>query len=404
MLIRRHLHNEILAAAREFPVIAVLGPRQSGKTTLAQSTFPHHRYVNLEDLSMRHLAQEDPKLFLKDFANESGIIIDEAQHVPDLFSYIQVLADEQKANGFYVITGSQNFTLDHQISQSLAGRIARITLMPLSLEEINDAGHLPEKIEELVVQGGYPKLYSEDISRERLLKNYIETYVQKDVRQVKNITDLVKFDLFLRTCAAHTGQLLNKHTLANSLDISAPTVESWLSLLVSRYIIFLQQPYFKNYGKRMVKSPKLYFVDTGLACSLLGIRAWEDLLLNPLRGHLIETYLVSDLYKQYYNLDTNPHLYFWRDYSHKEVDVIIEKSLQPIAVEIKSSKTISPHYFDTVTYFNSISKTAPATNYIIYGGSETIRWQQGTVMSWQDSRTLIQALYKKSFSASVSII
>lgn len=394
MIIKREMLDQIVEAAREFPVVAILGPRQSGKTTIAQLTFPQHSYVNLEDLSLRRLAMEDPKRFLKDFAHESGIIIDEAQHAPELFSYIQVIADQEKKNGFYIITGSQNFTLDEKITQSLAGRVAKLTLMPLSIQEIKNAKLLPGKIEELVVQGGYPKIYADDVSRERLLKNYIDTYVQKDVRQVKNINDLVKFELFIRSCAALTGQLLNKHTLADSLDISAPTVDSWISLLVSSYIIFLQEPFFKNYGKRMVKSPKLYFVDTGLACSLLGIRTAEDLIINPLRGELIETSIVSDLYKQFYNLDLKPSIYFWRDYAQKEIDVIIEKSPQPLAIEIKSSKTVSPHYFDTISYWNKISHTTSASNYVINGGSETQQWNKGMVLSWQDAGDLIQKVFK----------
>lgn len=394
MIIKRDMLEQIVEAAEEFPVVAILGPRQSGKTTIAQLTFPQHSYVNLEDISLRRLAMEDPKRFLKDLAHESGIIIDEAQHAPELFSYIQVMADQEKKNGFYIITGSQNFTLDENITQSLAGRVAKLTLMPLSIQEIKNAKLLPEKIEELVVQGGYPKIYAEDVSRERLLKNYIDTYVQKDVRQVKNITDLVKFELFIRSCAALTGQLLNKNALADSLDISAPTVDSWISLLVSSYIIFLQEPFFKNYGKRMVKSPKLYFVDTGLACSLLGIRTAEDLVINPLRGELIETSIVSDLYKQFYNLDLKPSIYFWRDYAQKEVDVIIEKSPKPLAIEIKSSKTVSPHYFDTISYWNKISNTTNATNYVINGGSETQQWSKGMVLSWQDAGDLI----KKAFN------
>lgn len=394
MIIKREMLDQIVDAAREFPVVAILGPRQSGKTTIAQLAFPQHSYVNLEDISLRRLAMEDPKRFLKDLAHESGIIIDEAQHAPELFSYIQVLSDKERRKGFYIITGSQNFTLDEKITQSLAGRVAKLTLMPLSIQEIKNAKLLPERIEDLVVQGGYPKLYADNVSRERLLNNYIDTYVQKDVRQVKNITDLVKFEQFIRSCAALTGQLLNKHTLADSLDISAPTVDSWISLLVSSYIIFLKEPFYKNYGKRMVKSPKLYFVDTGIACSLLGIRTAEDLVINPLRGELIETCIVSDLYKQFYNIDLKPSIYFWRDYAQKEVDVIIEKSPKPVAIEIKSSKTVSPHYFDTISYWDELSNTTSATNYVIYGGTETQQWSKGKVVSWQDAGDLVQKIFK----------
>ncbi len=395
MIIKRSLHQQLVEAAKHFPVVAILGPRQSGKTTLARLVFPDHAYVNLEDLTLRSLASADPKRFLKDFLGKTGIIIDEAQHAPDLFSYVQVLADEDPKNGRYILTGSQNFALDERITQSLAGRVAKLTLFPLSIQELREASLLADRIEDYVLKGSYPKLYGQDVPISILYKNYIETYVEQDIRQIKYITDLLLFKKFIITCAARSGQLLNLSSIAEDLGISYHTVNAWLSLLVSSYIVFLVQPYYEKYGKRLVKTPKLYFVDTGLACSLLGLNTVDDVSHSYLRGSLIETCIMSDLNKQFFNLDRTPNLYFWRDHTGHEIDAIIDIKPHPLAVEIKSSKTIAPDFFKSIQFWNSITQTSNSSNYVIYGGSDTQHWPQASVLSWQSSGHLIHDILEE---------
>jgi predicted AAA+ superfamily ATPase len=393
--IRRKLDSELRKAAQETPVVALLGPRQSGKTTLARMVFKDHNYVNLEDLEQRRYALAEPKSFLDSIATPAGVILDEIQHVPELFSYIQVRADEEKKNGYFVLTGSQNFALDEKISQSLSGRISKFQLLPLSIQELVDAQQLPDTLEELVYKGCYPKIYSDDVSVDRMYKNYIQTYIEKDVRQIKNITNLLLFQDFIIACAARSGQLLNLTSLSEDLGISQNTVKSWLSVLVSSYIVFLVKPYRKKYGKQLVKAPKLFFVDSGLVCSLLGIKSPDEVKHSYLRGSLVETLIVSDLYKQFCNKDFDPSksLYFWRDHSGHEIDAIIHKQPNPIAVEIKSGKSISPDYFSGFEKWNAFTKTPAATNYVIYGGQNNQKWQAGTILGWQSAGTLIDDLF-----------
>ncbi len=394
-LVKRDLEKELIKAAAETQVIAILGPRQSGKTTLARSVFKDHTYINLEDLEQRRFALADPKGFLNNVSSESGVILDEIQHTPELFSYIQVRADEEKKNGYFILTGSENFTLNEKISQSLSGRISKLTLLPLSINELSKATLLPNNLEQLVYKGCYPKLYREDVSIDRMYKNYIQTYVEKDVRQIKNITNLLLFQDFIIACAARTGQLLNLTSISEDLGISQNTVKSWISVLVSSYIIFLLKPYRKKYGKQLVKAPKLYFVDTGLVCSLLGIKNPDELKQSYLRGSIIETLIVSDIYKQLCNrdFDANKSLYFWRDHSGHEIDAVIHKQPNPIAVEVKAGATISPDYFKGFEKWNNVTKAPASSNYVIYGGQNNQKWQSGTVLSWQSSGALINEIF-----------
>lgn len=393
--IHRKQEIELKKAAKETPVIAILGPRQSGKTTLARATFKDHNYINLEDLEQRRYALAEPKNFLDSVASPAGVILDEIQHTPELFSYIQVRADEEKKNGYFVLTGSQNFTLNEKISQSLSGRISKLQLMPLAIQELIDAHQLPNSLEELVYKGCYPKIYSDDISVDRMYKNYIQTYIEKDVRQIKNITNLLLFQDFIIACAARSGQLLNLTSLSEDLGIAQNTVKSWLSILASSYIIFLVKPYRKKYGKQLVKAPKLYFVDSGLVCSLLGIKSPAEVKHSYLRGALVETLIVSDLYKQFCNKDFDPSksLYFWRDHSGHEIDAVIHKQPNPVAVEIKAGGTISPEYFQGFEKWNNFTKTPPSTNYVIYGGQNNQKWKTGTILGWQSSGQLIEELF-----------
>lgn len=394
-IIKRDMETELRKAATETQVVAILGPRQSGKTTLARTTFKDHTYINLEDLEYRRFALADPKGFLDSVSSSAGVILDEVQHTPELFSYIQVRADEQKKNGYFILTGSQNFTMDEKISQSLSGRISKLQLMPLSINELKNAELLPNTLEEFAYKGCYPKLYSEDVSIDRMYKNYIQTYIEKDVRQIKNITNLLLFQDFIIACAARSGQILNLTSISEDLGISQNTVKSWLAVLVSSYIIFLLKPYRKKYGKQLVKAPKLYFVDSGLACSLLGIKNPAELKQSYLRGSLIETVIVSDIYKQLCNrdFDASKSLYFWRDHSGHEIDAIIHKQPNPIAVEIKSGATISPDYFAGFEKWNTFTKSPASSNYVIYGGQNNQRWQTGNIMGWQSAGTIINEIF-----------
>ena len=390
MIIQRDLTIHLEEAAKLFPVVAVLGPRQSGKTTLVQQVFKKHNYVSLEDLDIRALAIADPRRFLQDYTNEHGIILDEIQRSPDLLSYIQTIVDKEKKRGYFILTGSQNLMISEAISQTLSGRIALLTLFPLSIHELSNANLLPDKIEDAVFTGSYPRAYIDKITPEKLYPNYISTYVERDVRQIKNVADLNTFQKFVQLCAGRIGQILNLASLGNDCGIDQKTAKAWISVLEASYIIFLVQPYYKNFGKRVIQSPKLYFVDTGIACSLLRMKSPKDLIEHYLRGHLVESFIVSDLFKQYYNIDQRPSIYFWRDQSH-EIDVIIDQALKNTAIEIKAGKTVASDYFNQLLYWKNITESKNI-NYIIYAGESNQGWPNAEVLSWKNSGNIINKL------------
>ena len=392
MYIKRVITPNLKDAARQFSVIAILGPRQSGKTTLARQVFSKHKYVSLEDYNVRELANADPKRFLSDYPTKHGIILDEIQHAPQLLSYIQTIVDEEKKKGFFILTGSQNFLVSQAITQTLAGRIAIITLLPLSIAEIEQAKLLSHKIEHAVFTGSYPALYAEKIAVSRLYQSYTTTYLERDVRQIKNIVDLNLFKKFISLCAGRTGQIIKFSSLGNDCGVDDKTVKAWLSLLEASYIIFFLQPYYKNFGKRLIKSPKLYFVDTGLACSLLRIKSADELLDHSMRGPLIETFIVSDLLKQQYNLEMLPSLYFWRDHAGNEIDCLIDEGKKVVPIEIKSSKTVIASYFKEINYWKSFANQTGSDSYVIYGGTENQKWPAGKVVSWRSAGDLIKKL------------
>lgn len=391
-MIYRDLTESLKTAARYFRAVAVLGPRQSGKTTLVQAVFPEHRYVSFEDLDIRERAKNDPRLFLAEYPTQQGIILDEIQHVPDLLSYIQTIVDREKRNGYFIITGSQNFLLNEAVSQTLAGRLALLTLYPLSTHELERAALLPNSIEEAVFHGGYPAIYAEKVPASMAYANYIRTYIERDVRQIKHVVDLSTFQRFLQLCAGRIGQLLNMQSLANDCGIDVKTAREWLSLLEASYVVFLLHPYYKNFGKRLIKSPKLYFVDTGLACALLNLRSHEQLLEHYLRGALVESYVISDLYKQYYNLNIRPSIYFWRDYQGNEIDCLLEEALYLAPIEIKAGRTVSNDYFKQFSYWKEIDVAQPSLNFVIYAGAEDQTWPQAQVLTWKRAGSLIARL------------
>ncbi len=388
-MIVRDITDQLIQAAKEFAAVALVGPRQSGKTTLAQYIFPSHRYVSLEDFDTRALAKADPRRFLQDYASESGVILDEIQHVPELLSYIQTIIDRENKKGYFIITGSQNLLVNEAITQTLAGRIAILTLLPLSIHELQKSNKLSESIEGAVVKGFYPRVYAEEISFTRLYTNYIRGYIERDVREIKNISDLNLFQKFVALCAGRTGQILNLTSLANDCGIDHKTARAWISILEATYVIFLLQPYYKNFGKRLIKSPKLYFVDTGIACSLLNIKTAEELSNHYLRGGLVESCIIADLFKQYYNHDQRPALYFWRDLTGNEVDCILEGALHITAVEIKAGKTVNSDFFKTFSYLKQLKEAPDVRNVVVYAGSQKQTWPEAQVLNWQSAGELV---------------
>ncbi|CAN5135192.1 ATP-binding protein [soil metagenome] len=381
-MFKRDMADRLKYFASKLPVVAILGPRQSGKTTLAKATFPKHTYISFEDIDQRLFATDDPRRFLREYQNEHGLILDEIQHVPDLLSYIQTYVDQEKKNGYFILTGSQNFLVTQTISQTLAGRMAVLTLLPLSLKELLE-NKLITSYEQAIFYGGYPRIFEQGLLPNEWYPSYILNYIERDVRQIMQLVDLGTFQRFIKLCAGRTGQILNVSALATDAGINIQTAKSWLSVLQASYIIVLLQPHFVNFSKRLIKSPKLYFLDTGIACSLLEIRSEQDLRNHYLRGGLFESMIINELYKQYYNQGTQPGLYFWRDSHGHEMDCIIDRGARLIPIEIKAGETIDSSYFDGLEYWNELAKSDPEQGYLIYGGKENQSRSKGNVISWR---------------------
>jgi uncharacterized protein len=382
MFIERKIAPRLKKLRGQFPVLGILGPRQSGKTTLAKALFPEYKYVNLEELDTRRFASEDPRRFLKLFEKEKGCILDEIQRVPELLSYIQAHVDEKQKAGFFILTGSENILLNQHISQTLAGRIALVTLLPLSFEELQNTSLFPRTIEDALFHGFYPSLYSKKVDVHEWIRSYVQTYIERDVRQLKHITDLSVFQKFLQLCAGRVGQLLDLTSIGNDCGISANTVRSWLSVLEATYVLFLLQPYHKNFSKRVIKTPKLYFYDTAIACHLLSIQSPEDLMTHYLRGGLFESMILSDLFKSRFNAGQLPNLYFWRDKSGHEIDCLLDKGKSLLPIEIKSGETLNSDYFSGLIKWNALTGNSTSNSYVVYGGKERQERSQGIALGW----------------------
>ena len=379
-MIHRELSKKIEELLDKYPITAITGPRQSGKTTLSRVIKPDYKYVNLENLSDREFAKTDPLGFLKTYKN--GAIIDEIQNVPELFSYLQVVTDQRKINGEYIITGSQNFLMMEQISQSLAGRVSLFTLLPFSIRELQNTPHTAEKWEEYALSGFYPRKIVQEIPAADYYDNYIKTYVERDVRLLKNISNLDLFQKFIQLLAGRVGQLYNQSSLGNELGIDNKTVNSWLTVLETSFIAFRLKPYHTNFNKRIVKTPKVYFYDIGILCYLLGIRSIQDLDLHFAKGSIFENLVISEMHKNTLNTGSKTKFYFWRDTSGNEVDLITETGLQLDAFEIKSGKTIQPNYFKKLDYFKNLNENASL--HLVYGGNQTqsrTKYEIKTVMN-----------------------
>jgi uncharacterized protein len=352
-MIQRKLRSEILSASKLFPITTVTGPRQSGKTTLVRDCFPDHTYCNLENPELRTLAVNDPKTFFH--IHKTPMIIDEVQRVPELLSWIQVLSDENPIHGQYILTGSNQFQLNEAISQSLAGRTALFNLLPLSLPELQRHYPKTHQKETTIVNGFLPRLYNDNIPASLLYSNYFRTYVERDVRLMVNIKNLSQFENFIRLLAGRIGQIVSLSSLSNDIGVSSTTLGSWLSILEASYIIYRLPPYHSNMRKRITKSPKLYFVETGLAAWLLGIETPSQCIRDPLFGNLFENMIVMDAVKQRLNRGKEPQLYFYRDGKGHEVDLIYHNHRVPYPIEIKSAMTWNDQFSNGITWFQSAS-------------------------------------------------
>ena len=367
--------------AKGFPVVALTGPRQSGKTTLAKSVFSEKAYVSLENPDEREFALQDPKRFLQRFSN--GAVLDEVQRCPQLLSWLQGWVDERGIMGDFVLTGSAQFDLIAGITQTLAGRVGRVELLPLSAAELVAAHQAPPNLHAAMFQGAYPALYAREVSPQDWFANYIATYLERDVRQLLAVRDLGQFQTFVKMCAARTGQLLNLTSLGADCGISSVTAKQWLSVLESSYIVTLLQPHHRNFGKRLVKAPKLYFCDVGLAAWLLGIRDAATLETHAARGALFETYVITELLKQRFNAGQPGDLYFWRDSSGHEVDVLMETAQGLQAVEIKSGSTFASDWTSSLKKWKQFAGDESIQPSLVYGGTASYARDGVQVWGWQ---------------------
>ncbi|WP_132531780.1 ATP-binding protein [Pedobacter psychrotolerans] len=382
MFVKRQITHIIKKQQSKFPILALTGPRQSGKTTLLKELFKDYRYISLENPDIRAFATDDPNGFLNEYSE--NVILDEVQRVPSLFSYIQTKVDESKKMGQYILSGSQNFHLLNSITQTLAGRVALFKLLPLDFEELKAAELLEDDYPQALFKGFYPAIFDRDIDPKVFYTNYIQTYVEKDVTELLNVKDLKAFRTFLGLCAGRAGQLLNISALANDCNISQPTAKAWLSILESSYLIFLLQPYHQNFNKRLVKSPKLYFYDTGLLCYLLGIRSADEIILNRLKGSLFENLILAELQKKNYHQYTHLDYYFWQDSNGNEIDILLKNYNGFDVFEIKATETISIKLFKQMDRFAELAAPEDVKKTLIYGGKQNQKRSKYQVQSWKD--------------------
>lgn len=378
-MIDRLLAPKLLDLAKKFPIISLTGPRQSGKTTLLKNLLPNYRYVSLENPTTRAFAKEDPNSFLKTY--DQFVIFDEVQRVPELFSYLQTKVDEDQIMGQYVLSGSQNFLLLQNITQSLAGRVAILKLLPLSYAELSKADLLSESIAYHIFTGNYPAIFGRSLLSDEFYSNYIETYVQRDVRELLAVKELSSFQTFLRLCAGRVGQPLNLSSLATDCGITSPTAKSWLSILESSYITFTLQPHYQNFNKRLIKSPKLYFYDTGLLCHLLNMTDAQQVETYYQRGSLFENAIIAEMSKNRFNRGVSPQFYFWQDSNRNEIDLLEEGVGAINLFEMKYSATINSEYFKNLRLYRELSSIG-GDNFLIYAGEESQIRSNAKVIPW----------------------
>lgn len=370
MIVKRAIAEKVRNLLKTFPAVTLTGCRQCGKSTLLKNLLPDYTYLSLEDLDVRELAQDDPRHFISVYSRKT--IIDEIQRVPHLLSYLQTHIDDVNESGMYVLTGSHNLLLLQSISQSLSGRTALLTLAPFSIAELRDAGMLPPSVNEMMYTGNFPRIYDQHVKPTDFYTSYTKAYVERDVRLVRNINDFSAFTRFIKLCAGRCAQILNVSQLANDAGVARKTAESWLSVLEASYIIYLLKPYYKNFGKRIIKNPKLYFYDTGLAASLLGLTDSNQIESFYMRGALFENLIVSDLLKRRIFEGKSDELYFWRDSNGLEIDVIEEDGARLHAYEIKASETMNAGFFSTIRKVGEFADIHMRDAAVIYGGNRAV--------------------------------
>ncbi len=380
IIIKRQQQKELERVNKLYAVIVVTGPRQSGKTTLCKSVFKDYQYVNLEDISLRTMIISSPKAFLTQ--HRQGLILDEVQNSPELLSYIQVVVDENP-NARFILTGSSNFNLMASITQSLAGRSAVFSLLPLSLKELG-AESCNIDTNELILNGGYPAVWGRGIPVQDLSRNYYNTYIERDVRQLLKVKDLNNFQTFIRLCAGRIGSEFNASNLSNEVGVSAPTIKEWLAVLEASYIIFRLPPFYRNIGKRLVKTPKIYFCDTALACFLLGIENNSQLATHPLRGNLFENMVVLEFLKNRFNQGKNSNLYFYKDKTQNEVDLIEEYGMQVKAYEIKSAKAFTKTFTKGLDYLRKVIGADVLSSQVIYDGEDELFSEENGILNFRN--------------------
>ncbi len=373
----------MLSWAKQYPVVTVVGPRQSGKSTLVQALFPEKAYISFEDLDKRMLAREDPRGMINTYRN--GAIFDEIQNVPELVSYLQTEVDSDKTDGSFILTGSQQFELMLNVSQSLAGRTAIARLLPLSIEELSDEGKAEKtEADEYLYKGFYPRIYDKGLQPTESYSFYVSTYLERDIHQLINVENISQFEKFLKLCAAHTGQLLNLNRMGNDIGVSHNTIKKWISVLEASFIVKLIPSWNSNIRKRVVKAPKLYFLDPGLVCYLLRITELYQIQAHPLRGALFETLVVSEALKSRFNGGKNDNLYFYRNQQGHEIDLLMEYADGLDLYEIKSSQTINKSFFKNLDYFNK-NVQAPRSKNLIYGGDKKIPFDDHNIIPWSNA-------------------
>lgn len=380
-MITRNAKIKVMELSKKYPVILMTGPRQSGKTTLVKKLFPNHRYKNLESPDQRIAAKDDPKRFLE-LGTGHQLIIDEIQEVPELTSYIQVEVDDQKINSQFVLTGSQNFQISQTVSQSLAGRVAQFELLPLTYCELSTIGDFP--LDQILLSGFYPGKHARNINQADFYRDYVNTYVTRDVRTLQNIRNLSNFLRFMQLIAGRVGQLFNSNELSNALGVDYKTIQKWFSVLEASYIIFRLEPYYENFGKRLVKSPKFYFYDTGILNYLLGISSPKELQNHPSYGSIFENFVISEKLKNITNRRLNQKLYFWRDNNGVEVDLLVDRGLDKDLIEIKSSQTFQPDMSSNIKKIIPIlSSKYQVSSFIVYQGNLEQKIQQLELVNWK---------------------
>jgi predicted AAA+ superfamily ATPase len=380
-MIQRTAKDKLKDLASKFKAVAVTGARQTGKTTLVKQVFKGKPYLSLENPETRNFALEDPRGFLASYPK--GAILDEVQRAPELFSYLQEILDNSKVKGLFILSGSNNFLLQQNISQTLAGRVGYINLLPFSIEELKKSKLLPDDDDQLMLKGFYPPIYDQEIPPLDWCPNYIKTYIEKDVRQIKNITDLIVFERFIKLLAGRSGQELNNSALAVESGLDVKTIQSWIGILESSFIIYLLKPHFKNFNKTIVKRPKVYFYDTALVCYLLGIRNVLHLKTHPLRGSIFEGMVVTELIKKRTNAGLPINIYYWRDKTGHEIDVIIDNAGKLLPIEIKSGKTLNSEFFKNIEYWSKLSGAEKSV--LLYAGDQNQKRTTGKeVLNWRN--------------------